>query len=551
MSEMKKIFGSKFIDSEFGSKKEAGSSRMKQKQAKRKMLLSANADSQRIPLGSAGIYMDLVSERKGELIFAFKWTREYMSTQRTFQNCVDRSDVDGIMHLLMYSPYHIDSLLQICELMRQSGEYQKAEDLIQRCLYCLENSLHPRFKFLISSGSNDLNEGNSNAANQEICRVKFRDSEENRGFFMVLFRWIQMLGRKSCHRTALEFCKLVLSLDETDPLFIFMIIDFHSIQSKSFSFLLSLVKNFAQRGVWERILLPNTLYSVAVSSFLAGHQSSSSTQTDIDLAAPSDSVDGIVDVAEADDFDGETATNVLCGCSADDAIKNALYLFPMVLPLLAKKLGAKIRLAGGGDACDHVHFKNCESTPHLDNAAKVFVERHHFIWKAQNVQDWLARNVKEFVDALDGDQGELASRLASLRDKCLEVHRRGNLFQFLHFSEYSEVVQTLPADIMQQQEELNHGDFWIQENAEHLHQRAPQEVVHAPTNNPLGNFLWSLMPWNEVPNAPAVQNDMRLGAEGGSMWDSLVAAWTQQMQDEEEEANEAAANGDEQHEKQD
>ena len=33
----------------------------------------------------------------------------------------------------------------------------------------------------------------------------------------------------------------------------------------------------------------------------------------------------------------------------------------------------------------------------------------------------------------------------------------------------------------------------------------PPQVIHAQTNNPLGLFLSTLLPWNPVPNAPALE----------------------------------------------
>ena len=54
-----------------------------------------------------------------------------------------------------------------------------------------------------------------------------------RAFFIALFRHINYVGARACHRTALEFCKLALSLDpDNDPLGILLTLDFYAIRAQ-------------------------------------------------------------------------------------------------------------------------------------------------------------------------------------------------------------------------------------------------------------------------------------------------------------------------------
>ena len=51
-----------------------------------------------------------------------------------------------------------------------------------------------------------------------------------RAFFIAIFRHIHYIGARACHRTALEFCKLALSLDPLeDPLGILLMMDFYAL----------------------------------------------------------------------------------------------------------------------------------------------------------------------------------------------------------------------------------------------------------------------------------------------------------------------------------
>jgi len=62
-------------------------------------------------------------------------------------------------------------------------------------------------------------------------------------FHEALFRHIDSLSRRGCHRTALEFCKLLLSLEpDVDPMCVMLCIDYHALKSGESAFLLQLVR---------------------------------------------------------------------------------------------------------------------------------------------------------------------------------------------------------------------------------------------------------------------------------------------------------------------
>ena len=67
----------------------------------------------------------------------------------------------------------------------------------------------------------------------------------NKVFAECLLKYIDILGRKGCNRTALEFCKLFLCLDpQHDPYGVLLRIDYYGLRAKEAGFLLSFLERF-------------------------------------------------------------------------------------------------------------------------------------------------------------------------------------------------------------------------------------------------------------------------------------------------------------------
>jgi hypothetical protein len=87
-------------------------------------------------------------------------------------------------------------------------------------------------------------------------------------------RYIDILGRKGCSRTALEYSKLLLSFDpENDPYGNLLRIDFFALRSGEYEFLINLVDNFCIEFYEEvkmssLLIMPNLIYSCALAKFL-------------------------------------------------------------------------------------------------------------------------------------------------------------------------------------------------------------------------------------------------------------------------------------------
>ena len=91
----------------------------------------------------------------------------------------------------------------------------------------------------------------------------------NRVFAECVVKYIDILGRKGCNRTALEFCKLFLCLDPmSDPYGILLRIDYYALRAKEAPFLLSFLERFPREVFDEQtslLVFPNFLLTAALA----------------------------------------------------------------------------------------------------------------------------------------------------------------------------------------------------------------------------------------------------------------------------------------------
>lgn len=109
-------------------------------------------------------------------------------------------------------------------------------------------------------------------------RLDFSENAEplNRTFGECLVKYVDILGRKGCNRTALEFCKLVLAIDPTNDTFGTLLrIDYYAIRAKEFQFLCDFVEQFAREIYYDKdnalhssvLILPNLLLTTALAKY--------------------------------------------------------------------------------------------------------------------------------------------------------------------------------------------------------------------------------------------------------------------------------------------
>lgn len=63
-----------------------------------------------------------------------------------------------------------------------------------------------------------------------------------RSFYVAVLKHIQFVGQRACYRTALELCKMLLSLNPVDdPLAIILALDYYALRAKEHQWLLDFV----------------------------------------------------------------------------------------------------------------------------------------------------------------------------------------------------------------------------------------------------------------------------------------------------------------------
>uniref|UniRef100_A0A663MV50 Transcription factor 25 n=1 Tax=Athene cunicularia TaxID=194338 RepID=A0A663MV50_ATHCN len=346
-----------------------------------------------------GIAMQLVDTRRGVQHFTFEHHREYQQVQFKFLDAVESMDPNNIVLLLQMNPYHVDSLLQLSDVCRMQEDQEMARDLIERALYSLECAFHPVFS--LTSGT---------------CRLDYR-RPENRAFFLALFKHLMFLEKRGCPRTALEFCKLILSLDpENDPLCVLLLIDFLSLRAREYTFLTRIFQEWESHRNLSQ--LPNFAFSVPLAYFFLSQQEERSE----------------LEISQA----RERAARL---------IQLALIMFPSVLmPLLDRcSVQPDARVAS------HPFFglnAQISQPPALNQLTSLYVGRTHSLWKDPAVMAWLETQVHEVL------------RMVDARDPLVEdsEHKRKmryqsaprNIYRHVILSEMKEATAALPLEVTSQ-----------------------------------------------------------------------------------------------------
>lgn len=317
-----------------------------------------------------------------------------------------------------------------------------ASELIEHALYAFEVAFHSMFS--VTSGN---------------CRLDYR-RQENRGFFIVLFKHAQFLAARACPRTALELSKLILSLDpENDPLAIILLIDFYALRSKQHDFLIQLYKEWEASHNLQ--LLPNMAYSFALALYHANRMDES-----------------------------------------DTALQYALAMFPGVLKLLLDELS----IHPDSRVSSHKYFGPgafISSPLPLQQLMQLFVERCKIVWSGDNeILMWLERNVHVVLDRVD-KKDEVINEYVTKRSTRYP-HPPRNILRHVILSEFKEKVPI--ADFLKKDSEpIVHFDPLPPLDSINIYER-PKAVANAQqlarTANGLQLFFQSLLPSFNLQHQP-------------------------------------------------
>ncbi|XP_078106009.1 ribosome quality control complex subunit TCF25 isoform X2 [Sander vitreus] len=414
-----------------------------------------------------GISMTLLQSKDGIQFFTFEHGRDYQQVQFKFLDAVESMDPNNIVALLQLNPYHIDSLLQLSDVCRIQEDQEMARDLIERAMYSFECAFHPLFS--LTSGTSRL----------DYLRP------ENRAFYLALYKHMMFLEKRGCPRTALEYCKLILSLDpDSDPLCMLLFIDFLMLRSREYHSLLQLHQD------WEFVFvlqehrnlsqLPNFAFSTALCHFHL------SQQEDVD----------------PEESDKERH-------KADQLLQNALIMFPGVLiPLLDL-----CTVQPDPTVTSHAFFgpkSQIGQPPALAELTALYVGRTHTLWREAAVMLWLEESVKEVLRRVDA-KDPLVEDCQNKRKQRYQSAPR-NIHRHVLLSEIKEATSSLPLEVTSQP--VMGFDPLPPLDSVMSYTRPERQHVGATNESTLSLFFRSLLPNFNFQGGPRQEDDMEVARAG-------------------------------------
>jgi hypothetical protein len=130
--------------------------------------------------------------------FTFVHSPSYKQAQMMFLEVLQQADGNRLYDVLAAQPYHVDTHMQLSEMMAQQGDQGASSTHLSRALYALSAPLPPTFP----SGS---------------FRLPYSQIE-NRALYLGIARKVALLVKRGTWRTAFEWAKIGLSISgDADP----------------------------------------------------------------------------------------------------------------------------------------------------------------------------------------------------------------------------------------------------------------------------------------------------------------------------------------------
>ncbi|CAL4138361.1 unnamed protein product, partial [Meganyctiphanes norvegica] len=285
----------------------------------------------------------------------------YQRLKSAFLSALPRLAQNKITALLNQEPFHVDTLLQVSDIFRLGDDSAMAAQLLERALYVLETAAHPLFN--MTTGT---------------CRLNYKQ-QENRSFFIALFRHILNVGRQGCYRTALELCKLLLSLSpDEDPLAVALMIDFYALKAQQYAWLVQFYHHYESSK--NLSMLPNFAFSIPLALF---HLSIGS-----DSATPRDKREENKAAVMMKDLGSPAELR----SQADAMLQEALIMFPGLLMPLLDKCSVQPDPLVATDTYLGPPAQNQQSKG-LSQIVNLYVGRCFHTWKEADVMSWLEDHV--------------------------------------------------------------------------------------------------------------------------------------------------------------
>ncbi|KAI8040997.1 hypothetical protein M5D96_005246 [Drosophila gunungcola] len=389
--------------------------------------------------------------------FAFEHSQYYQGVQHMFLSALERIDSEFLITLIKRCPYHVDSLVQLSEVCKMTEDFALASELLERALLLLESSLH--INFSLTSGN---------------CRLDYR-RQENRSFYIVLFKHAQYLEERACSRTAFEISKLLLSLQpDTDPLAMILVIDYYALRSKQFGWLVEFYEEYnAARNLNQ---LPNMAYSYAL------------------------------------------ALHTLHGACerSNQALQYALLMFPGVLRPLLDEMSVQTDKRVLASSYSLRMCRESNQSPALHQLVCLYVCRARVVWRQNEVLPWLESNVNVVLDRIDNKE-PIVNEYKEKRSLRYGGTPPRPILRHVILSDYKEKVP-LAVFVSKEKQAIMTYDPLPPPNSVNCYQRKSSSSSSPTTNtsNSVSMFFQSLLPSFNINNLAQAAQPQEAGAAGAA-----------------------------------
>jgi tetratricopeptide (TPR) repeat protein len=348
-------------------------------------------------LSECGLSLQCVSITDDNVAtYRYTYDQRYTKAESLYLRAAQSHDPNQLVHVLLQHPWHVPTLFQLSIVAELTGDREEANNYIARALCALETaSTHVKPTAPTQGESTFWLVSSSSSSQRVLLPVIFG---ENTIFYEVMERHIQLLCNAGLYRTALEFGKMVLSLDLSDPISVLLFLDFYAIRSSEWFFLEdlgSLLRKLNEQSGDMRHLLPNMMYGSALSSYL---------QSIRDGSNPSST--------SGEHRNGSSGNSRQGISSAVDKLTQAILMHPYVITMLLSNEERCLLNIDGHPYFDinknqQIQSDNDEiSNMSVDvemRLCRLYVQRNGELWKRDDIQHWLYTNVTRVLVQLTSD----------------------------------------------------------------------------------------------------------------------------------------------------
>ncbi|KAJ9436170.1 Transcription factor 25-like protein [Diplonema papillatum] len=139
---------------------------------------------------------------------------------------------DAVFHLAAKFPYHIAILSTCSYITAQMGQPAESDELMEQALYAAASAVGD-----ISRGTPSTSSDYAHAHREgfsflgSFAQRRFPCIEANTEVYACVRHRVHALLRRGCSRTALEWSKMLVSLDARDPEFGFLLLDYCAVKA--------------------------------------------------------------------------------------------------------------------------------------------------------------------------------------------------------------------------------------------------------------------------------------------------------------------------------